>query len=147
MRGRICHRRCGSERDIEALRIFDAESETGFLMEAIRGIVREVGPTVPVLGFAGAPWTLACYMIEGRTKEGFATVKALMWEKPRAFEALLKKIATATIGYLKAQIAAGAAAVQLFRYVVRRIEFGGLRAVCAAGGTGDYFGQLAERCR
>jgi uroporphyrinogen decarboxylase len=103
-----------SERDIEALRIFDAESETGFLMEAIRGIVSEVGPTVPVLGFAGAPWTLACYMVEGRTKEGFATVKALMYEKPRAFEALLKKIAVATVGYLKAQIAAGAAAVQLF---------------------------------
>ncbi len=103
-----------TERDIEALRIFDAASETGFLMEAIRGIVREVGPTVPVLGFAGAPWTLACYMVEGRTKEGFSTVKALMWEKPRAFEALLKKIAAATVGYLKAQIAAGAAAVQLF---------------------------------
>jgi uroporphyrinogen decarboxylase len=103
-----------SERDIEALRIFDAESDTGFLMQAIRGIVREVGPTVPVLGFAGAPWTLACYMVEGRTKEGFATVKALMYEKPRAFESLLMKIATATVGYLKAQIAAGAAAVQLF---------------------------------
>src|ERR1700748_1298920 len=55
-----------TERDIEGLRIFDAESETRFLMEAIRGIVREVGPTVPVLGFAGAPWTLACYMVEGR---------------------------------------------------------------------------------
>jgi uroporphyrinogen decarboxylase len=103
-----------TERDIEALRIFDAAGDTGFLMEAIQGIVREVGPTVPVLGFAGAPWTLACYMVEGKTKEGFATVKALMWEKPRAFETLLKKIATATIGYLKAQIAAGAAAVQLF---------------------------------
>src|SRR5580700_1618261 len=88
--------------------------DTGFLMEAIQGIVREVGPTVPVLGFAGAPWTLACYMVEGKTKEGFATVKALMWEKPRAFELLLKKIAAATIGYLKAQIAAGATAVQLF---------------------------------
>jgi uroporphyrinogen decarboxylase len=103
-----------TESDIEALRIFDAESETRFLMEAIRGIVREVGPTVPVLGFAGAPWTLACYMVEGRTKEGFSTVKSLMWEKPRAFEVLLNKIASATIGYLKAQIAAGAAAVQLF---------------------------------
>lgn len=103
-----------TERDIEKLRIFDAESATGFLMSAIRGIVSEVGPTVPVLGFAGAPWTLACYMVEGRTKEGFATVKALMYEKPKAFEALLKKISTATIGYLKAQIAAGATAVQLF---------------------------------
>jgi len=103
-----------AERDIEALRIFDAESDTRFLMDAIRGIVREVGPAVPVLGFAGAPWTLACYMIEGRTKEGFATVKALMYEKPSAFEALLTKISNATVGYLKAQIAAGAAAVQLF---------------------------------
>jgi uroporphyrinogen decarboxylase len=103
-----------SEADIEKLRIFDPEMETGFLMEAIRRIVREVGPTVPVLGFAGAPWTLACYMVEGRTKEGFATVKSLLYHHPDAFEALLCKIAQATVGYLKAQIAAGAAAVQLF---------------------------------
>jgi uroporphyrinogen decarboxylase len=103
-----------SEADIEKLRIFDPETETGFLMEAIRRIVREVGPTVPVLGFAGAPWTLACYMVEGRTKEGFATVKSLLYHHPDAFEALLCKIAQATVGYLKAQIAAGAAAVQLF---------------------------------
>ncbi len=103
-----------SEADIDALRIFDPEAETGFLMEAIRRIVREVGPTVPVLGFAGAPWTLACYMVEGRTKEGFATVKGLLYHQPRAFQRLLSKIAQATVGYLKAQIAAGAAAVQLF---------------------------------
>jgi uroporphyrinogen decarboxylase len=103
-----------SEADIEKLRIFDPEVETGFLMEAIRRIVREVGPTVPVLGFAGAPWTLACYMVEGRTKEGFAAVKGLLYHRPDAFEALLCKIAQATVGYLKAQIAAGAAAVQLF---------------------------------
>jgi uroporphyrinogen decarboxylase len=83
-------------------------------MEAIRRIVREVGPTVPVLGFAGAPWTLACYMVEGRTKEGFASVKSFLYHDPLGFEALLRKIALATIGYLKAQIAAGAAAVQLF---------------------------------
>ena len=103
-----------TEADIDRLRVFDPVTETGFLMEAIRRIAREVGPTVPVLGFAGAPWTLACYMVEGRTKEGFATVKALMYERPRAFERMLKKIAAATVGYLKAQIAAGAAAVQLF---------------------------------
>src|SRR3954454_19040286 len=90
-----------SAADVERLRMFDPESDTGFLMEAIRRISRAVGPTVPVLGFAAAPWTLACYMVEGRTKEGFATVKALMYEKPRAFESLLMKIATATIGYLK----------------------------------------------
>lgn len=100
--------------DVERLRIFDPEVETGFLPEAIRRIVKEAGPDVPVLGFAGAPWTLACYMVEGRTKEGFAKVKSFMHHEPGLFRRLLHKIAQATIPYLKAQIAAGAAAVQLF---------------------------------
>lgn len=103
-----------SEADVRKLKNFDPESETGFLMEAIRRLVREVGPAVPVLGFAAAPWTLACYMVEGRTKEGFATTKSLMYAQPRAFRELLGRIAQATISYLQAQISAGAAAVQLF---------------------------------
>jgi uroporphyrinogen decarboxylase len=100
--------------DVDRLNIFDPEIETAFLPEAIRRIVREVGPEVPVLGFAAAPWTLACYMIEGKTKEGFATVKSFLYHEPKTFRELLHKIALATIPYLKAQIAAGAAAVQLF---------------------------------
>ena len=103
-----------SKRDVEKLKLFDPEIETAFLPEAIRRIVREVGPTVPVLGFAAAPWTLACYMVEGRTKEGFATVKSFLLSEPATFSDLLHRIAQATIPYLKAQIAAGAAAVQLF---------------------------------
>jgi uroporphyrinogen decarboxylase len=103
-----------SKADVERLRIFDPETETGFLPEAIRRIVKEAGPEVPVLGFAAAPWTLACYMVEGRTKEGFATVKSFLNHEPSLFRALLQKIAQATIPYLKAQIAAGATAVQLF---------------------------------
>jgi uroporphyrinogen decarboxylase len=100
--------------DVERLRAFDPERETGFVMAAIRGIVREVGPMVPVLGFAAAPWTLACYLVEGKTKEGFATVKRFLYHEPKGFRALLAKIADVTVDYLKAQIAAGAAAVQLF---------------------------------
>jgi uroporphyrinogen decarboxylase len=96
------------------LRLFDPETETGFVMEAIRQLVRTVGPDVPVLGFAGAPWTLACYMVEGRAKEGFATVKGFLHSEPAVFRELLHRIAQVTIGYLKAQIAAGAASVQLF---------------------------------
>jgi uroporphyrinogen decarboxylase len=103
-----------SATDVEKLKMFDPESVTGFLPEAIRRIVRTVGPDVPVLGFAGAPWTLACYMVEGKTKEGFATVKSFLYHEPGTFRALLRKIAQATIPYLKAQIAAGATAVQLF---------------------------------
>jgi uroporphyrinogen decarboxylase len=99
---------------VRKLRNFDPETDTGFLMEAIRRIVRTAGPDVPVLGFAAAPWTLACYIVEGRTKEGFAKVKEFLYTEAQVFRELLQRIAQATIGYLKAQIAAGAAAVQLF---------------------------------
>ena len=99
---------------VEKLKIFDPERETAFLPEAIRRIVREAGADVPVLGFAAAPWTLACYMVEGRTREGFATVKSFLYHEPKVFQELLGKIVQATIPYLKAQIAAGVSAVQLF---------------------------------
>jgi uroporphyrinogen decarboxylase len=99
---------------IRKLSVFDPELETGFLMEAIRGLVRELGPNVPVLGFAAAPWTLACYMIEGHGKDGFPAAKALLYSEPELFRNLLERIAQATARYLRAQIAAGAAAVQLF---------------------------------
>ena len=103
-----------SRADVDHLKIFDPEKDTAFLPEAIRRIVRSVGPEVPVLGFAAAPWTLACYMVEGKTKEGFATTKSFLYHEPKTFRELLHRIAQATIPYLNAQIAAGATAVQLF---------------------------------
>jgi len=103
-----------TESDVKKLHIFDPERETGFLMEALRRTVKYAGPDVPVLGFAAAPWTLACYMVEGRTREGFATVKNFLFTRPNAFRELLHRIAQATILYLKAQISAGVTAVQLF---------------------------------
>jgi len=99
---------------VNELSIFDPEAETGFLMDAIRGLVRELGPDIPVLGFAGAPWTMACYMIEGHGKDGFPAAKTLLYSDPKLFRDLLNRIARATAGYLRAQIAAGASAVQLF---------------------------------
>jgi uroporphyrinogen decarboxylase len=103
-----------SAAQIHKLAVFDPEQETGFLMEAIRGLRRELGQNVPVLGFAAAPWTLACYMIEGRGTGGFPAAKAMLYADPGLFRTLLARIARATAGYLRAQIAAGAAAVQLF---------------------------------
>lgn len=103
-----------SEADVRKLRMFDPEVETGFLMEALRRTVKLAGPDVPVLGFAGSPWTLACYMVEGRTKEGFATVKHFLYREPEVFRELLDRIAQATILYLKGQIQAGVSALQLF---------------------------------
>src|SRR5215467_10273157 len=103
-----------SQEAVRKLRLFDPEDDTGFLMEAIRRLVRAAGADVPVLGFAGAPWTMACYMVEGRTTEGFATVKSLLHSQPAVIRELLHRIAQATIAYLRAQIAAGVTAVQLF---------------------------------
>jgi uroporphyrinogen decarboxylase len=93
---------------------FDPEIATRFVGDAIREIVRRVGPDVPVLGFAAAPWTLACYMIEGRTRGDISRAKALMYSEPQLMRELLRKIASQTASYLRSQIDAGATAVQLF---------------------------------
>ena len=99
---------------VAALREFDPEQETRFVGDAIRAIVREVGPDVPVLGFAAAPWTLACYMIEGQARGDCVAAKQMMYSDPALLRELLEKLAYATGRYVKAQIEAGAAAVQLF---------------------------------
>jgi uroporphyrinogen decarboxylase len=99
---------------VHALAGFDPEKETGFLMESIRMLTRELGPDVPVLGFAAAPWTLACYMVQGHGKDGFPAAKAMLDSDPNLLRSLLERIAHTTARYLRAQIAAGAAAVQLF---------------------------------
>ena len=100
--------------DVEALRNFDPETETRFLCDAIRRLCRVAGPEVPVIGFAAAPWTLACYMVDGQTKAGFARTKIMMYSNPDASRRLLQRIAHSTAQYLRAQIAAGASAVQIF---------------------------------
>jgi uroporphyrinogen decarboxylase len=100
--------------DVKNLRDFDPERETGFVGDAIRTICRAVGPEVPVIGFAAAPWSLACYMIEGQVRGDISTAKRMLAEEPHLVRSLLDRIAPATIAYLKSQIAAGASVVQLF---------------------------------
>jgi|GEM_PF-132619 len=100
--------------DIDRLRLFDPNETTRFLGDAISAISRTAGPTVPVLGFAAAPWTLACYMVEGQTRGELIKIKQMLYTAPDLLRALLDKIARATAPYLRAQIEAGAAAVQLF---------------------------------
>lgn len=96
------------------LRDFDPERETKFVGDAIRAICREAGPSVPVIGFAAAPWTLACYMIEGQTRGDISRAKMILTSEPATVRALLDRIAAATVPYLEAQVRAGASAVQLF---------------------------------
>jgi uroporphyrinogen decarboxylase len=99
---------------VRRLREFDPSRETGFVGDAIRLICKEAGPDVPVIGFAAAPWTLACYMIEGQTRGDISRAKEMLRSEPQMVRELLERIARATAQYLKSQISAGAAVIQLF---------------------------------
>ena len=112
--GPIIHTPIRTAAQVEALAEFDPERETRFLGDAIRQLCRTLGPDIPVLGFAGAPWTLACYLIQGSGRNGFPAAKAMLAEQPHVMRRLLEKIASITATYLRAQVAAGATAVQLF---------------------------------
>ncbi len=99
---------------IEALGVPDPEQELGYVMEAVRLIRRELDGAVPLIGFAGSPWTLATYMVEGGGSREFRLAKKLMYDEPRVMHTLLDKLARAVTAYLNAQIAAGADAVMVF---------------------------------
>lgn len=112
--GPLIHNPIRSAADAAKLRIADAEETTGFVMESIRILRRELENKVPLIGFAGAPFTLASYAIEGHGTRDYEHTKALMWSDPTAWDLLMNKFADTTIAYLKAQIDAGAQVVQLF---------------------------------
>lgn len=100
--------------DVEKLRGFEPREALGFTMEAIRQLRRELDGKVPLIGFAGAPFTLASYLIEGGSSRSFAKTKALMYSDPATWHRLASKLASMVQAYLLAQIEAGAQAVQLF---------------------------------
>ena len=102
-----------SAADVAALRPFEPEAMAATL-EAIGLVRRELAGSAGVIGFAGAPFTLACYLIEGRPSRDYATAKAFMYREPAAWHELMDRLATMTIAYLQAQVGAGADVVQLF---------------------------------
>jgi len=99
---------------IESLAAPDPEAELGYVMEAIRLVRRELDGAVPLIGFSGSPWTLATYMVEGRSSREFSRIKTLVYDQPEVAHHLLATLAEAVTAYLNAQIAAGAQAVMLF---------------------------------
>lgn len=103
-----------SSADIDALPVPDPVADLGYVMEAIQLTRRELDGRVPLIGFAGSPWTLATYMVEGAPSKSFAKVKGLMYQDPSAMHRLLSKLAEAVTLYLNAQIAAGAQALMVF---------------------------------
>lgn len=112
--GPVIHNPVRSASDVKRVRVADPIEDTGFVMEAIRILRRELADKVPLIGFGGAPFTLASYMIEGHGTRDYEVTKALMWSEPAAWDELMTTISDTVIAYLSAQIDAGAQAVQVF---------------------------------
>ncbi len=100
--------------DVRALRIPDPREHTGPILETLKRLRAELPPEVAVLGFAGAPFTIAAYLVEGDFRRSGERIKRMMYEEPDTLRELLEMIAAATGPYLAAQVEAGAGAVQLF---------------------------------
>ncbi|HEY5654224.1 MAG TPA: uroporphyrinogen decarboxylase [Woeseiaceae bacterium] len=103
-----------SEAEIRNLAVPDIAAELGYVTDAVSLIRRELDGMVPLIGFAGSPWTVATYMVEGGSSREFPRIKGLMKEQPAVLEQLLGTVAQTTTNYLNAQIAAGAQAVMIF---------------------------------
>jgi uroporphyrinogen decarboxylase len=99
---------------IRALRVPDVEKELGYVFDAVRTIRRELDGKVPLIGFAGSPFTCGTYMVEGGSSREFPTIKGFAKESPEVLDELMDKVAVTTTEYLNAQIEAGAQAVQIF---------------------------------
>ncbi len=103
-----------TEADIHALNTEDIEHHLAYVIDAIKLVKKDLNGRVPLIGFAGAPFTIFCYMIEGKGSKTFSLAKKMLYTEPEISRALLQKITDVTITYLKAQIAAGADLVQIF---------------------------------
>lgn len=99
---------------VDNLIVPDPEESVGFVMEAIKILREELKNRVPLIGFAGAPFTLATYMIEGGTSKNFLLTKRMIYQAPELYSSLMDKITRTVIEYLKAQIRAGVQAIQIF---------------------------------
>jgi len=100
--------------DVDRLAPPDPEVELRYVMDAVRLIRRELAGQVPLIGFAGSPWTLATYMVEGGSSKEYAHVKGMLFDRPALLHQLLEVVAHSVAAYLNAQTAAGAQALMIF---------------------------------
>jgi len=112
--GPLIHRPLRTEADIERLQPIDVETAVPFVFETVRKVRRALGERVPLIGFAGAPFTVASYLVEGGPSRDYLWTKRLMYEEPEAWRRLMEVLVDAITRYLNGQIAAGAQLVQVF---------------------------------
>ena len=153
------------ESDLGRLRPLEADVDIPYVIEAVRLLVDELTPAgIPLIGFAGAPFTVASYLVEGGPSRTFGRVKALMHGDPELWGRLVERLADLSIAFLEAQIGAGAAAVQLFdswagslspadyerfalpatRRVLEAVRGHGVPAILFGVGTGELLGLMAS---
>ncbi|MGI0080271.1 MAG: uroporphyrinogen decarboxylase, partial [Nitrososphaerales archaeon] len=99
---------------VEKLSVPDPEQDLRYVLDTVRLVRKELAGRVPLIGFAGSPWTLACYMVEGGASKEFSRIKGMLYSEPATLHKLLELLARSVSAYLNAQIAAGAQAVMLF---------------------------------
>jgi uroporphyrinogen decarboxylase len=112
--GPVIHEPVRDAAAVERLRVIDPEEGLGYVLESVRAIRRELDGKTPLIGFAGAPFTLSSYLVEGGKSSNYARTKRLMYGEPKTWAALMTKLAEVVRRYLHAQVEAGAQAVQLF---------------------------------
>ena len=112
--GPVIHRPVRSAAAVDKLAPIDVESTVGFVFETVRRVRRGLSPRIPLIGFAGAPFTVASYVIEGGPSRDYLHTKRMMYEEPEAWSRLMSLLVDATARYLGGQVAAGAQAVQVF---------------------------------
>jgi uroporphyrinogen decarboxylase len=100
--------------EIKNLPVPDVADDLGYVFDAVRTIRKELDGRVPLIGFAGSPWTVGTYMVEGGSSRDFKTIKGLAAEDPAALDMMLDTVATTTTDYLNAQVDAGAQAIMIF---------------------------------
>jgi uroporphyrinogen decarboxylase len=112
--GPVVHSPIRDRAAVDRLRVIDPEQGLPHVLEAVRLVRKELDGKTPLIGFAGAPFTLASYLVEGGKSSHYALTKRLMYSEPETWNALMHKLAEVVRRYLRAQVAAGAQAVQLF---------------------------------
>ena len=112
--GPVIHNPVRSMADVEKLKPIDAATQIAYLMQAIKLVLKELNGKVPLIGFSGAPFTLASYIIEGGGSKNYQHAKTLMYSEPKAWHKFMEHLTGVIINYLNAQIDAGVQVVQLF---------------------------------
>lgn len=139
-RGPVAPNPIRTQKMIDDLMVQDAAEKLTYVSKAIELTKRELANRVPLIGFAGSPWTVATYMVEGQSSKTFEKIKAMLFREPHMLHTLLQKLTDVTVEYLNAQITAGADAVMVFD------SWGGvLSPACYHAFSLDYMKQIGAR--